>query len=116
MMSDADGHLDRMLMILSKCCALPCENCFSGSLVYFSVTTPQYIICRDAEQTQLELEGALCRKKKEPLTLTCNKLFHIKAITISRLKQTLFFNTSEQFLYINGDNKLFLPLMFKKKL
>lgn len=47
-------------------------------------------------------------EKKNPLTLTFNKLFHIKAIKISRLKQTLFFNTSEQFRYINGHNKLFL--------
>lgn len=47
-------------------------------------------------------------KKKNPLTLTFNKLFHIKAIKISRLKETLFFNTSEQFRYINGRNKLFL--------
>lgn len=96
-----------MMSVLSKCCALPSENCFSGSLVYFSVTAPQYIICRDAERTQAELEGALCGKKN-PLTLTFNKLFHIKATTISRLKQALFFNTSEQFRYINGHNKLFL--------
>lgn len=53
-----------MMSVLSKCYALPSENCFSGNLVYFSVTAPQYIICRDAERTQAELEGALCKKIK----------------------------------------------------